>query len=146
VASNLYTMTNIVGTSNYFVTVPFAAGQNLRLEYKYSMNGSDNEAGGSINHIRYIRTTPGQTNYVLPLDLWINNNPTTPRVETQLGGLTATASTPGNVLVKYLGLKCATLQSATNVAGPWQYKADASGVGSNTFPASLKQEYYRLFR
>ena len=72
--------------------------------------------------------------------------PTVPRVESQLGGLTVKPSTPGNVQVSYRGLKCATIQSATNVAGPWQYKADAVGVGSNTFPASLQQEYYRLSR
>jgi hypothetical protein len=111
------------------------------------MTGPDNEAASGNNHVRYIRTDAGSTNYTMPMDVWINTNPGAQHEESELGGLTALPSTPGNVQIDWQGLKCASMQTTTNVtSGPWMDLFDAQGVGSTNLQTTEGQQFFRMFR
>ncbi|MCU0770252.1 MAG: hypothetical protein MUE94_00585 [Verrucomicrobia bacterium] len=124
----------------------FLAGSALRVQYKYSLGGADNEAGSGQDHVRYIRTTPGVTNYVMPVDKFINSTPGYDYTEDAIGGLAAKPSTPGNVQLQWAGLPCAYMQGSTNVAGPFSDLFEARGVSSTNVPTSGGQQYFRLRR
>ncbi len=51
----------------------FTAGTSFRVAYKYSLGGADNEAGFGSDHVRYVRTAAGVTNYSMPVDKWISD-------------------------------------------------------------------------
>lgn len=124
----------------------FLAGGGLRVQYKYSLGGADNEAGSGQDHVRYIRTMPGVTNYVMPLDKFIGGSSGYDYTEDEIGGLAAKPSTPGNVQLQWTGLPCAYMQGSTNVAGPFTDLFEARGVSSTNVPTSGGQRYFRLRR
>jgi hypothetical protein len=140
-------LTNVPGTDVHSITLPFPAGRNLRLEYKYSMGGEDNESGGGQNHVRYIRTLPGQTSYSMPLDNWLSTNATylATRTEPKFGLLTAAPGSPGQVSVQWLGLKCVQLQSSPLLSpASWSNNTGTDGTSATNLPASGGQHYFRL--
>jgi hypothetical protein len=128
------------------LTNRFPAGSSFQVTYKYSLGGPDNESGFAQNHVRYVRTTAGVTNYAMPLDVWINTNPGVPREESAIGGLAAKPSTPGNVSLEWTGLPCTYMQASTNVSGPYNNLFEARGVASTNLPTSGDQMYFRLTR
>jgi hypothetical protein len=140
-------LTNVPGTDVHAITLAFPAGKTLRFEYKYSMGGEDNESGGGQNHVRYIRTLPGQTSYSMPLDDWLSTNATylATRTEPKFGLLTAVPGSPGQVSVQWLGLKCVQLQGSTSLApASWNNHIGTDGTSSTNVPASGSQNYFRL--
>lgn len=146
-AATNYLMTLNPGTSNYSITLPFAPASKLRLEYKYSMNGLDNEAGFGQNHVRFIRTTPGQTSYTLPRDNWTgtNANNIANLQEPKFGLLKAVPAGPGQVSVQWLGLKCVQLQASPSLSPvSWISNLGTDGRSSTNLPASGSQNFFRL--
>jgi len=146
VATN-YLMTPVGGTSNYSLTVPLPPGSNVRLAYKFSMNGNDNEAVFGQDHVRYIRTTPGQTSYTLPLDTWTGTIPANIAnlQEPKYGNLRIVPGSPGQVQVEWLGIKCVQLQSADSIGGgSWVTYTNTSGFSGTNLPSSSGQQYFRL--
>jgi hypothetical protein len=85
----------------YNITVPMPPGTDVRMEYKYSMEGNDNEAGFGQNHIRFIRTPPGETNYSLAQDTWTGTNP--PQHEVRFGNLVIVPGAPARCRSNGLG-------------------------------------------
>jgi hypothetical protein len=144
VATN-YLMTPVIGTSNHTITVAFPAGSLLRLVYKYAMNGNDNEGGFQQDHVRYIRTVPGQTSYSLPLDQWTgtNANNIANLQEPKFGLLTATPGGPGQIAVNWLGLKCVGLQSSTTLTN-WTALPATDGQSATNIPTSGNLQFFRL--
>jgi hypothetical protein len=131
----------------YSLTVPLPPGNNLRLNYKYSMDGADNEAGFAANHVRYIRTLPGQTSYSLPLDKWTgtNVNNLANLQEPKFGQLVAIPGAPGQVQLQWLGLKCVQLQAASNLApAVWTSYTNSSGLSGTNLPSASFQQFFRL--
>lgn len=131
----------------YSITLPLPPGNNIRLEYKYSLGGADNEAGFAVNHVRYIRTQPGQENYTLPQDTFIGTNEVSvaERTEPKFGNLVAVPGAPGQVQIQWLGLKCVQLESTTNLtSSDWITYPATDGLGSTNWSASGLQEYFRL--
>jgi len=138
----------------YSIEVPLAPGADIRMNYKYGAyipaidNGDlDNEAAMDVNHVRYIRTTPGTTNYAVA-DLWTGTNQmhlaTLVEDELLLGVAAAGA---GSVQIDYWGVPCAELQSTTNISGPWTTMGDAVDVGStNVSSSGTGQAYFRLIK
>ncbi len=141
-----YAMTLIAGTSNYSLTLPLPPGNNLHLQYKYSMNSADNEAGYQQNHERYIRTLPGQTNYTLPLDLWTGTD--LGRIanlkEPKFGYLAISPGAPGQVQLQWLGLKCVSLQTATNLTSGWSTDTTTTGLSATNWSSGDSQIFFRL--
>jgi hypothetical protein len=145
-ATNLL-LTPVGGTSNYTITVAMPPGDSLRLQYKFSMNGADNEGNFGSDHVRYIRTVPGQTSYTLPLDIWTGTNAANIAnlQEPKYGNLRAVPGAPGQVQVQWLGYKCVQLQSAGSLGGgSWVTYTNTSGFSSTNFPSSSGQQYFRL--
>ena len=128
------------------ITLPISAASKLQMVYKFSMGGEDNEAGQQTNHVRYIRLDAGSTNYTMPRDVWTITNPGVPRVEPEIGGLAARASTPGNVVLEWSGLPCTSMQAGPTPAGPFSNLFEARGVSSTNMPVSGEQMYFRLSR
>lgn len=146
VATN-YLMTQIGGTDNYSITLPFAVGSNRRLQYKFSMGGADNEANFGNDHVSYIRTTPGLNAYALPLVLWTGTNAANIAnlQEPKYGNLRAVPGSPGVVQVQWLGYSCVQLQSAGDLATPtWITYSNSSGFSGTNLPTSGVQQYFRL--
>lgn len=139
-------MTRIGDTSLHTITLPIPPGHPLRLVYKFSMNGFDNEAGFAVDHVRYIRTTPGQNTYSLPLDTWIGTNTVAfnNREEAKFGNLKASPAGPGQVNVTWNGLKCVSLQTSTNLTG---FVTDTNTTGlsaTNIATGGAPQKFFRL--
>jgi hypothetical protein len=145
-ASN-YIMSPVGGTSNYTLTVALPPGTSQRLQYKYSMNLADDEAGPGEDHVRYIRTVPGQTSYTLPLDNWTgtNANNIANLQEPKFGNLRIVPGSPGQVQVQWLGYKCVQLQSAGNLSSPaWITYTNTSGFSGTNLPSTGGQQFFRL--
>jgi len=146
-AATNYLMTLNPGTSNYSITLPFAPASLLRLVYKYSMNGLDNEAGFGQDHVRFIRTTPGLTSYTLPLDNWTgtNANNIANLQEPKFGLLKAVPGAPGQVSVQWLGLKCVQLQASPSLSPvSWISNLGTDGASVTNLPTSGSQNFFRL--
>ncbi|HSV28387.1 MAG TPA: hypothetical protein VLL76_02480, partial [Candidatus Omnitrophota bacterium] len=112
-------MTRIGDSSLHTITLPIPPGHPLRLVYKFSMNGFDNEAGFAMDHVGYIRAAPGQIAHTMPLDTWIGTNTVAlaNREEARFGNLRAAPAGPGQVSLAWDGLKCVSLQSSTGLSG-----------------------------
>jgi hypothetical protein len=137
-------MTAIGATSNYTFTVPFTKGHSRLLNYKYGMNGADDEAPANQNHLRYIRSTGGGT-YAMPVDIF-----GTQTIEPKIGGLTIGAPSGAHVPVTWLPYPTALLQSSTNLTIPnvnggiWSDVPGTLGQGSTNWPASGGNVFFRL--
>jgi hypothetical protein len=115
--------------------------------YKYTMGGEDNESSSGQNHVRYIRTLPGQTSYSMPLDNWLSTNATylATRAESKFGELVAVPGAPGQVQIKWLGLKCIQMQGSTDLATTnWTTYPATDGTSATNWPATTGQGYFRL--
>jgi hypothetical protein len=111
------------------------------------MNGQDNESGFQQDHVRYIRTLPGQTSYSMPLDNWLGTNATylATRTEPKFGFLTSAPGSPGQVSVQWLGLKCVQLQGSPSLSpASWNNYPGTDGTSSTNVPTSGSENYFRL--
>src|SRR5258708_5305217 len=87
---------NPAGSELYSIQFLLPAGSSLRQDYKYGINGNDDEAGAGANHTRYVRSTGS---YVMPLDTFgAQLAETNPPVS-----LATHASTPGHLLLLWQG-------------------------------------------
>ena len=130
----------------YSITVPVPPGNNVMVTYKYSMNTEDNEAGFGTNHVRFIRSAAGVTNYTMPTDMWIGTNSNSAlRTETKFGALVAVPGSPGQVQLQWMGMKCVQLQSTTDLTTTnWVNHAASDGANSTNMPASESMQFFRL--
>ncbi|MGA2656113.1 MAG: hypothetical protein ABSH34_01210 [Verrucomicrobiota bacterium] len=134
-----YQLTNASPSLVYSITLDMPKGDSLALTYKYSINGSDNEAASGSNHVRYVRAV-GQ--YALPLDQFGQ-----PYVEPSFGNLKASLSTPGHVLVSWLGRPGVHLQTLSSLgSGAWQDHPETDGLMSTNWPAASGSLFFRLIK
>jgi hypothetical protein len=137
-------MTAIGSTSNYTYSVLFSKGHSRLLNYKYGMNGADDEAPSGQNHLRYIRSTGGGT-YQMPVDIF-----GTQTIEPKIGGLTIGNPSGSNIPVSWLPYPTALLQSTTNLTIPnvngaiWTDDSATLGQGSTNWPVSGGSVFFRL--
>jgi hypothetical protein len=146
VATN-YLMTRVGLSSNYSLTVPLPVGTPVRLVYKYSMNGADNEAFFGQDHVRYNRAAPGQANFSLPVDNWTgtNANNIANLQEPKFGNLSVAPNGPGQVQVQWLGHPCVQLQSISSLSTTnWSTAAGSSGQSSTNVSTAGGQQFFRL--
>lgn|ERR1017187_7611522 len=111
---------NPVGSTNYTLDVTLPKGSPVALNYKYGINGVDDEAGANANHVRFVRTTG---TYALPRDTFGSQ-----LVEPSFGQLKADAAVAGHVPVSWLGRPGVYLQTGTNLL-IWTTLADTAGLG-----------------
>jgi hypothetical protein len=146
-----YQMTNIPNTLLYSITLPVAQGQQDDLIYKYSINGSDDEAGFADNHQRWIRSLP---NYTMPVDTFGSQGAST-QTELPAGNLKIGAA-GSKVNLSWLGRRGVHLQTATNLLSKgtvWtdQLQTDGTnlivapgGAAATNYSVGQGNLYYRL--
>jgi hypothetical protein len=133
-----YQLTAVGVTSNYTIVYNFPKGHARLVNYKYGMNGVDDEAPSGQNHIRYIRSTNGT--YNMPVDIF-----GTQTIEPKIGGLTIGTPSGGSVPVTWLPYPTALLQSSTDLnSGTWTDNTATLGLGSTNVPVSGGNVFFRL--
>lgn len=104
-------------------TFQVAMGQSFDLTYKYSIDGSDDEAASGNNHGRVIRSI-ATGSYALPIDTFGNQYN-----EPAFGQLAAAPAAGGNVQVSWLGAPNVTVQTSSNLTtGAWVNHPETSGT------------------
>jgi hypothetical protein len=137
-------MTAVGTTSNYTFSVLFSKGHSRLLNYKYGMNGADDEAPANQNHQRYIRSTGGGT-YNLPVDIFGDQY-----IEPKIGGLTIGTPSGASIPVTWLPYPTALLQYSTSLTVPnvnggfWTDIPATLGQGSTNWPVSGGNVFFRL--
>lgn len=138
----------------YTGTFTIPAGVSTTLNYKYSMGGSDNEAGQDANLIRIIRST-ATGSYIMPKDTWANQY-----VEPSFGQLAVGPASAGTVQVSWLGRQGCQVQTTTSLSSPsWVSHAETDGtnwyagnvlanglVTATNWPASSGNLFFRLIK
>ena len=128
------------GSKVYSLDVLLAKGSSVRQTYKYGINAIDNEAPQGNNHVRYVRTTG---TYVMPLDTFGSMV-----VEPSFDNLRASVSTtPGHVLVSWLGRPGVSLQTKTSLSGGlWVDHPETDGLSSTNWPSGGSGLFFRLVK
>lgn len=137
----MVTLPTPAGNQVYRYTNTFAQYSGRGQKYKFSMNGSDNEAPGGQDHFRYIRSTNGY--YEMPLDKF-----GTQYVEPKFGNLVAGPAVGGVVPISWLGYPNVSLQTRSNLTvGTWQTVAGTSGgSATNWATAGSDAQFFRLIQ
>ena len=130
---------NPVGSKLYSLTILIPQFSPVRTSYKYSINGTDNEAGNGVNHIRYIRQTG---TYSLPLDTF-----GTMTAEISFGNFKAGPAVAGHVPLSWLGRPGVHLQSRTSLStGSWVDVPGTDGLSATNYPISGAIQFFRLIK
>lgn len=131
---------NPAGSGLYSIDLLLAKGSPVQQTYKYAINGNDDEASQGNNHVRYVRTTG---TYVMPLDTF-----GAMVVEPSFGNLQASVSTtPGHVLISWLGRPGVFLQTKTSVSGgSWVDHPETDGLSSTNWPSGGSSLFFRLVK
>jgi hypothetical protein len=131
---------NPAGSGLYSIDLLLAKGSAVQQTYKYAINGNDDEASQGNNHVRYVRTTG---TYVMPLDTF-----GAMVVEPSFGNLQASVSTtPGHVLISWLGRPGVFLQTKTSVSGgSWVDHPETDGLSSTNWPSGGSSLFFRLVK
>ncbi|HWI55803.1 MAG TPA: hypothetical protein VNZ22_01150 [Bacillota bacterium] len=140
------------GSQIYSIDMLLPKGSPVVQTYKYSINGTDNEAGQGSNHSRVVRRTG---TYVLPQDTF-----RTQYSEPDFGALAVGPAAAGKVPVSWLGRPGVHLQTAADLSsGLWQDilgtdgarwtngQASTNGFLSVTnYPTSADKTFFRLVK
>ena len=130
---------NPVGSKLYSLPLLVPKNSPIQLTYKYSINGSDNEAAANNNHVRYIRQVGS---YTMPLDTF-----GTMTTEPSFGNLKAGPASAGHVLISWLGRPGVHLQGRSSLStGSWQDYPATDGLSSTNWPVSDSSTFFRLIR
>jgi hypothetical protein len=129
---------NPSGSGIYTYTQTFPKGHARSLTYKYSIDGTDNEAAAYQNHFRYIRSTDGV--YNLPLDTF-----GTQYVEPKVGGLAIGSPSGGSVPITWLSYPNVNLQSSSDLLN-WLDVPNTTGASSISLPAGSNSQFFRLIQ
>lgn len=136
----------------YSIEMLLPKGSYVVQNYKYSINGADNETAQGSNHNRVVRRAGA---YVLPLDVF-----GTPYVEPSFGPLVIGAVVTNSVPVSWLGRPGVHLQTAADLSsGKWQDLPRTDGatwtnvimstngfVSVTNYPTGATQTFLRLIK
>jgi hypothetical protein len=132
----------VAGDGIYSVQVTLPRGASTRLEYKYGINGADNEAAVGSNHVRYVRTSGS---YTLPVDVFgtMTQEPATQ----DLGKISIARGTAGKVVLSWAGQPGVRLQKLTSlVGGTISEVPGTDGLSSYEYTASESMAFFRLVK
>jgi hypothetical protein len=115
------------------------AGSPVPVQYKYSIDGADNEAAVGNDRVRYIRAA-GE--YVMPLDTFGVMVQET--VGGDLGTLTISPVEDGQVTISWNGAAGVRLQVATSVTGNWEDVSGTDGQSSAILAVESGEQFFRL--
>jgi hypothetical protein len=147
-----------VGLSDVYTnSFVIPAGNSIYLNYKYSIDSSDDENGFGTNHVREIRSY-GPT-YTMPQDVWSwsvlqpgNGNPyplagiaSTNIVEPDFGYLGVGALVGGKFPITWLGRPGVVLQNNSSLtAGSWNDNTGTDGTQATNWPNAGNNQFFRL--
>jgi hypothetical protein len=145
-----YQMYQISNSWLYNIQIPVNLGQPLDVTYKYSIDGSDNEAGFNDNHTRYIRSLP---DYTMPVDVFGGQGSAT-STEPSFGDFSAQAGKT-DITLTWLGRPYVHLESSPNLGttAVWTpaYNTDGTnllvapgGMATTNYPMTGPQKFFRL--
>ncbi len=110
-------------------------------KFKFSIGGSDNEAGFGADHVQIVRSFGNS--FDLPVAQFGTNFAST-RVEQAVSGLKVTPS-GGNVAVTWDGTPCVTLQTRSSLnSGSWTDLPATETLSSTNWPNAGGNRFFRL--
>ncbi len=130
---------NPAGSQVYTFQKTFLKNQSRFVDYKYSINGADNEAGFGQDHGRYIRSTNGV--YTLPLDTFGNQYR-----EPKFGNLAIGRPVAGALPVTWLGYPGVNLQTSSSLNGSWANVPNTDSQSSTNWPSTGGIKFFRLIQ
>ena len=137
-------------------------GTSIYMNYKYSINGLDDEnnLNGNANHYRLIRSY-GPT-YAFPQDVWswtltnsVGTNmfnaglPTSPTniVEIDFGNLKIGGPVSGQLPITWVGRPAVELQSKSSLtSGSWTSYGGTDSANATNWPAGGSGQFFRLIK
>lgn len=131
-----YRMTNSPGTLVYSITLLMPKGSPAGVNYKYGINGGDNEAPRDQNHFRYVRSTG---DYTMPMDTF-----GVQLVEPAVGTISIGPVIENKVLLSWWGRPGVNLQTTTTLGGAWQNVSGTAGISSTNYPVGSGNQFFRL--
>lgn len=132
----------VEGDGIYSIKFQALAGQPKRVEYKFSINGEDSEAGFQNNHIRYIRETG---NYPLPVDQFGNMVREPEVLSSNLGVITINGPIDGMVTLSWENTDAVLQHSESLIPGSWQNIPNSQGDREMVFSVTeISKNYFRL--
>ena len=158
IALSSYELTNTEPSNpdNYIYSGQFLVplGNTISMTYKYSIDGSDDEAASGNNHVRYVRSTPTGA-YAFPTDTFGNQYN-----EPSFGELSVGPVAAGTVQLSWLGAPNVQVQTSSSLTGnSWVSQPETSGAvwaaGTNSanglvsvtnWPASSGSTFFRLIK
>lgn len=115
----------------------FTRGSPVRIQYKYGINGEDNEAAPMNDHVRYIRATG---TYVMPIDTF-----GTITQEADPGTLSIARTSLTQITVSWNGRPGVRLQACSTLpGGTWTDVAGTDGASSSVQTIGSGNVFYRL--
>jgi hypothetical protein len=132
----------IAGDKIYTAQYLVPKGRTVRVQYKYGIDSSDNEAASGSDHVRYIRSVG---TYVMPFDTFgsIANNEPAPG----FGNLKIGPPSGGHVLISWLGRPGVYLQSISSLTGGvWQDHLATEGLSSTNYPVGTAPLFFRVIK
>ena len=152
-------MVEVGDTDVYTNSFVIPRGNSIYVNYKYSLDGFDDENGPQTNHIREIRSYGPA--YGFPQDVWSwtvlqpgNGNPypdpgitTTNIVEPDFGYLAIGAPSGGSLPITWLGRPGVVLQNDSSLTGGiWNTNNGTDAAMSTNWPDSGPAQYFRLMK
>ena len=124
---------NPVGSQIYSLEVLLPKGSPVRVQYKYAIDGYDDEAGPGADRFRDVRTL-GLANYAFPTDTFGIQYVENLYDPHDFGRLAIGAASAGTVPVQWLGRPGVHLQTTTALGGTW---ADLNNTDGTTWTAGV---------
>ena len=132
----------IAGDGIYSIKFEAFEGDPKKAEYKYSINGADNEAGFQDNHVRYIRDTES---YAFPRDTFGEMIREPEELPMELGSINISGPVDGMVTVTWENPVAILQRSQSMMNDSWIEVPDSQGQGEMMFPVDdPASEYFRL--
>ena len=132
----------VAGDGLYTIKTQALAGQSKKVEYKFSINGEDNEAGFQDNHIRYIRKTG---DYFLPADQFGNMVREPEILSSNFGGFTIGGPVDGMVTIRWENAAAVLQKSRTLTPETWENIPSSQGKREMAFSVTeISKNYFRL--
>jgi hypothetical protein len=148
-----------VGNSDLYTnSFVIPRGTSIYMQYKYSVDGFDDENGFNTNHVREIRSYG--PSYSFPQDVWSwtvmqpnNENPyplagiaSTNIVEPDFGYLQIGAPSGGNLPITWLGRPAVLLQNINSLTGTWNTLSGTDATQSTNWPNGGGHQFFRLMK
>lgn len=131
----------VAGDGIYSIKFESFEGDPRKVEYKYAINGEDNEAGFQQNHIRYIRESE---TYAFPLDTFGTILREPEELPSDPGSISISGPVDGMITLRWENPNAILERSNNLTTESWGEVPDSFGEGDITLPTDTSAGYFRL--